>query len=104
MAAATSGAVVGENVARVAEVAADVGYESEAAFSRAFRREFGLPPGQYIGVIGRPLQKPATKIDETSQRLIPVRSRHLAFAIRDMKRLAIAHHLEVMLNGGFQLG
>ncbi len=31
----------------VAEVAADVGYESEAAFNRAFRRQFGLPPGQY---------------------------------------------------------
>ena len=31
----------------LAEVAADVGYESEAAFNRAFRREFGLPPGQY---------------------------------------------------------
>jgi AraC-like DNA-binding protein len=28
-------------------VALDVGYESEAAFSRAFRREFGLPPAQY---------------------------------------------------------
>jgi AraC-like DNA-binding protein len=31
----------------VAEVAADVGYESEAAFNRAFKREFGLPPGRY---------------------------------------------------------
>lgn len=31
----------------VAEIAGDVGYESEAAFSRAFKREFGLPPGQY---------------------------------------------------------
>ena len=28
-------------------VALDVGYESEAAFNRAFKREFGLPPGQY---------------------------------------------------------
>jgi AraC-like DNA-binding protein len=25
----------------------DVGYESEAAFNRAFKREFGLPPAQY---------------------------------------------------------
>jgi Helix-turn-helix domain len=31
----------------VLEVAGDVGYESEAAFNRAFRREFRLPPGGY---------------------------------------------------------
>jgi transcriptional regulator GlxA family with amidase domain len=31
----------------VAEIAADVGYESEAAFNRAFKREFGQPPGKY---------------------------------------------------------
>jgi len=31
----------------VAEIAGDVGYESEAAFSRAFKREFGRPPGRY---------------------------------------------------------
>jgi transcriptional regulator GlxA family with amidase domain len=31
----------------VLNVAADVGYESEAAFNRAFKREFGLPPAQY---------------------------------------------------------
>jgi AraC-like DNA-binding protein len=31
----------------VADIAADVGYESEAAFNRAFKREFGLPPGKY---------------------------------------------------------
>jgi AraC-like DNA-binding protein len=31
----------------VLEVALDVGYDSEAAFNRAFKREFGLPPGQY---------------------------------------------------------
>ena len=29
------------------EVAMDVGYESEAAFNRAFKREFGFPPAQY---------------------------------------------------------
>jgi AraC-like DNA-binding protein len=33
----------------VAEIACEVGYESEAAFNRAFKREFGLPPGRYRG-------------------------------------------------------
>ena len=31
----------------ILHVAVDVGYESEAAFNRAFKREFGLPPAQY---------------------------------------------------------
>jgi AraC-like DNA-binding protein len=31
----------------VADIAAEIGYESEAAFNRAFKREFGLPPGRY---------------------------------------------------------
>jgi transcriptional regulator GlxA family with amidase domain len=31
----------------VLEVALAVGYESEAAFNRAFKREFGLPPARY---------------------------------------------------------
>jgi len=31
----------------VSEIAADVGYESEAAFNRAFKRAFGLPPARY---------------------------------------------------------
>jgi len=31
----------------VVDIAADVGYESEAAFNRAFKREFGQPPGRY---------------------------------------------------------
>ena len=31
----------------VLKVAADVGYDSEAAFNRAFKREFGLPPARY---------------------------------------------------------
>ena len=31
----------------VADIAADVGYESEAAFNRAFRRAFDVPPARY---------------------------------------------------------
>jgi AraC-like DNA-binding protein len=31
----------------VLQIASGVGYESEAAFNRAFKREFGLPPAQY---------------------------------------------------------
>ena len=31
----------------VAHIAADVGYESEAAFNRAFKREFRVPPARY---------------------------------------------------------
>lgn len=31
----------------VAEIAAEIGYESEPSFNRAFKREFGLPPGRF---------------------------------------------------------
>jgi AraC-like DNA-binding protein len=31
----------------IVQVASEVGYESEAAFNRAFKREFGLPPARY---------------------------------------------------------
>jgi len=33
--------------ASVLQLAGDVGYESEAAFNRAFKREFGAPPARY---------------------------------------------------------
>jgi AraC-like DNA-binding protein len=33
--------------AGLAAIAADVGYATEFAFSRAFRRAFGEPPGKY---------------------------------------------------------
>jgi AraC-like DNA-binding protein len=32
---------------RIGEIAADVGYTSQAAFNRAFRRQFDMPPVQY---------------------------------------------------------
>jgi AraC-like DNA-binding protein len=31
----------------VARIALEVGYESEAAFNRAFKREYGQPPARY---------------------------------------------------------
>lgn len=34
-----------EGQCSIAEVAFDVGHESEAAFSRAFKRQLGLAPG-----------------------------------------------------------
>ena len=43
--------------ATVLKVAADVGYESEAAFNRAFKRQFGIPPAQYRKMLGASGQK-----------------------------------------------
>jgi AraC-like DNA-binding protein len=31
----------------IAQIAYEVGYESEAAFNRAFKREFGAPPAAW---------------------------------------------------------
>jgi AraC-like DNA-binding protein len=36
-----------ERRSTIAQIAFDVGYDSEAAFSRAFRREFGVPPAAW---------------------------------------------------------
>ena len=33
--------------ASIAQAAADVGYESEAAFNRAFKKQVGVPPGAW---------------------------------------------------------
>lgn len=43
----------------VAQVAARVGYSSEFAFSKAFRRERGASPTQYRSAVGRPALTPA---------------------------------------------
>jgi AraC-like DNA-binding protein len=37
----------------VIQVASEVGYDSEAAFNRAFKREFGVPPGEFRGQFRR---------------------------------------------------
>jgi transcriptional regulator GlxA family with amidase domain len=44
----------------VADIAAAVGYESEAAFNRAFKRAFGAPPAQYRRQSRRPDSSPAS--------------------------------------------
>ena len=36
-----------DTAAKIVEIAIGVGYESEAAFSRAFKREVGVSPGAW---------------------------------------------------------
>lgn len=40
-------ALLARSFQKVLQVALEVGYESEAAFNRAFKLEFGMPPAQY---------------------------------------------------------
>jgi len=47
MAAETGGGDSSITEDSVAKVAAEVGYGSEAAFNRAFKREFDCPPAQF---------------------------------------------------------
>jgi AraC family transcriptional regulator len=53
----------------LAELAFDCGFESQEAFTRAFAREFGMPPGQY---------KRAVKQQE------PVMNRNIAIDLKEM--------------------
>ena len=41
-----------EGRAAIAQIAFDVGYESEAAFTRAFKRQFGAPPASWRAQVG----------------------------------------------------
>jgi AraC-like DNA-binding protein len=43
----TAAGLLQDGALSLGEIAARVGYESEAAFSKAFRRRFGAPPGAY---------------------------------------------------------
>ena len=47
----------------VVDVAATVGYESGAAFTRAFSREYGMPPGRYrrAAATDRPAKAPSPR-------------------------------------------
>jgi AraC-like DNA-binding protein len=42
----------------VADVGAEVGYESEPAFNRAFRREYGTPPARFRTGVRQPRESP----------------------------------------------
>jgi len=44
---AASSRLVGDNPPSLIDLAFDCGFESQEAFSRAFRRAYGVPPGQY---------------------------------------------------------
>jgi transcriptional regulator GlxA family with amidase domain len=44
----TAAGLLQDGALSLAEVAQRVGYSSEAAFSKAFRRRFGTPPGAYL--------------------------------------------------------
>ena len=46
-----------ESRAPIVDIAASVGYESEAAFNRAFKREFGAPPAAWRRQAARDTQE-----------------------------------------------
>jgi AraC-like DNA-binding protein len=39
--------MLGSTSYSVSQIAAELGYESEAAFNRAFKREFAVPPARF---------------------------------------------------------
>ncbi len=49
----------------IAQVAAEVGYESEAAFNRAFKRSFGVPPARFRSETRAP-REPRTEMRHAS--------------------------------------
>ena len=77
----------------VAEIAAGVGYQSEAAFSRAFKAQFGLPPAQYR----REQKNPADGVVERHPR-VPALAQADEPIARTNRKLArnrgVASHLE----------
>jgi AraC-like DNA-binding protein len=56
----------------VAQIAAEVGYESEPSFNRAFKREFGLPPARFRNQAklarGKPVLHASTKGHRSAKR------------------------------------
>jgi AraC-like DNA-binding protein len=51
----------------VAQIAAEVGYESEPAFNRAFKREFGLPPARFRNQAKLARSKPVRHVSTKSR-------------------------------------
>jgi AraC-like DNA-binding protein len=67
----------------ILHVAMDVGYESEAAFNRAFKREFGLPPAQYRRqLVGTDCSCPSTEGDSAGRNSVLHALRQLMTARR----------------------
>jgi AraC-like DNA-binding protein len=52
----------------VAEVAGDVGYESEPSFNRAFKREFGVPPARFRTQLRSTRSKAVRPVSASSRR------------------------------------
>lgn len=52
--------------ATLAQLAGELGYQSEAAFSRAFKREIGHSPGVMRGVLGRSAGDPPIPAEESA--------------------------------------
>ena len=55
----------------VAEIAAEVGYESEPSFNRAFKRQFGLPPARYRSQIRTARRGPALQTSPKRRATLP---------------------------------
>jgi len=79
----------------VADIAAEVGYESEPAFNRAFKRAFGLPPARFrlqtrsqatVPPPARDAAPPGTLTQAVSTRVAPVESRRASVAARSRRR------------------
>jgi AraC-like DNA-binding protein len=55
----------------VAQIAGEVGYESEPAFNRAFKREFGLPPARFRSQAKLARGKPVRNVSRRGRLRVP---------------------------------
>jgi AraC-like DNA-binding protein len=76
----------------IVEVAADVGYDSEAAFNRAFKREFGEPPARYRRMLASgDSQRP--REGRSSKRGVPTRPRQRGGSSRRARPRPVARRV-----------